>query len=188
MNIVSIIERCIEYSIKSDEIIQKINYYEELIKNLSADGDISFYNREFKKEMHYNEKCNEYKIACSQMKEEHKSIMNLLDMSFNDYTTLASLLSTQQLANAIVVLDRDRVKILDQILKVEERKEYAEERAKSYFDCGFIDAEMKFNKIIRECTLELDKLKPQAHYYEAYIIDLGKRINRENDDNIKPIR
>lgn len=176
MDIITIIEKYIELSIRRDDLEKTINYCEKSMNYEEIEGDLAFREGNYKSEQSYNKAYRYNSVVKADAQNELDRVMQLLDVINKQYLESIKTLSVEKLKAAAVTMN---VKTSDAEREKEElstRKYYATNLCAKAIADKDSNAGQLYNKISSECYQSIEKINQTIFYYDSFIKDLNDHI------------
>ena len=183
MNIINIIENCIELSIRRDRINNTIENSKRYYYYAKVEGDMAFNRKDYEMEKAYNNSARGYIETQDKAEKELTQISQLLDTAYENYNNEIQILNENQLSNAIMILTLKKEEIERKIQELTEHRQLASSKGDIVFANANYEEEKKYNEISLKCYLEIEKLKILFKYYNKFINDLNYYMNNRYGSN-----
>ncbi len=181
MNIVSLIEKYIELSIKRDNLNKIIEDAEKKYNYEIVEGDMAFYLKDYKIEKGYNESARRNMEIRDQAKKDLYQVEQLLTPTHETYMKSIQSLDENQLKEALIALSIKKTDIERLNEELINRRNWAESKGEESFNNHNIKEEQEYNHIYSDCYYKIKKNDQLIRYYESFVNNFNYYINKNNE-------
>ncbi len=178
MDIVAIIEKYIELSIRRDNVKQAIEQAKMNYHYSKVEGDMAFHDGDYELEGSYNTSARRWVEEQELSEKDLSQVEHLVDITHNTYEDILQTLDESQLKQAIDIL---AIKMSDAKQKLEDlsrRRKWASKKGDEEFAKGNYEKEEVYNSISSDCLRETERIKPTVYYYDLFIGNLEYYMNK----------
>lgn len=184
MDIIDIIDRHIELSVRRDNLYNTIENSKRYYDGATIEGDMAFHAKDYKLEQQYNNS------ARNEIENQHKAekdfaqIKQLLELSYQTYTEAVESLNGEQLREASITISAKKGNAERKIEKLSQRRNWANSKGDIAFSEHNHYDEQEYNRISLECYTEIERTKQTLYYYDFFANDLNYHNNKKVAQNL----
>jgi len=183
MDIITIIEQYIELSVRHDRLNNAIQTEEDGYNYAKIEGDMAYYDKNYKLERMYNDSARNHREMKQNAEKELLQVQQLLAIIHATYTETVESLSASQLNEAAITLSVKKAEVERRVNELSQRREWARSKGDIAYNERNFSEEQEYNRISSECYLEIRKIEPTIHYYEAFINNLNYHASKKVDQD-----
>ena len=178
MDIIDIIEKYIELSVRRDNLKNTIENSKRNYAYAKIEGDMAYNEKDYKAEKSYNDSARSSIMLQEQSEKELAQVEQLLEFTHQKYEEKVRSLNELELNEALVTMSVKKSELERHITELSQRRSWAISKGDAAYANRNYDEEREYNHISSECFSEIERLKPTLHYYEAFVNDLNNRLNK----------
>ena len=179
MNIYAIIEKYVALNIKYDEQNDKLERTKKNYTFAEAEGDIAFNEKRFDMESKYNASAKKYKNEYAQIMDTLLKLKSKLLETHQEYLNELEKLNKDDINKIIEVMIQKKKNTEKEIFELSLKKAGATALGEEAFENYNVEEEIKYNKISKECYLQIESLNHYVKYYGMFSENLKTYINEK---------
>lgn len=182
MDIVNIIDKYVEISVKRKNVEKQISNMDEGILHSQIKSEDAFRERDFKLEEVYIKANTKYKQMRDNLEKELVQVIKELENIHQLYLQKVNSMSKNEIEEASVQCSLKINEIDNNYEEISKRREFAIEKGSEAFKNHNYADEQKYNEIADESYKEMEKIKSSLYYYNSFVSDLNykKEINEQS--------
>ena len=181
MEIISIIEDLIKFSVRRDYLKKAIDDAKRDQHYAQIEGDMAYYEKDYELERRYNHSVRLHSERREQSESELVQVEQLIASSLDQYFNIIESYTDLELREAAVTLRVKKADIERKITDLKTRREWAISMGNIEYERGNLAKETEYNHISTDCLNEIERITPEVSYYDDYISDLNNQAEKKND-------
>lgn len=183
MDIIAVIEKYIELSVRRDNLKNIIENSKRYHKYASNEGDIAFYDKDYKSEKRYNDSARRHIEIQEKAEKILTKVQELLEITHQTYMTTLQTVTESQIIAVSTTISAKKTDAERQIANLSQRIDWADSKGDTAFANRNFEEEQEYNHIASECYIEIEKIKPKLYYYDTFIKDLNYHATKKVDQD-----
>ena len=179
MDIMSIIDRYVERSVRVQKLQEKIESENRGVNYAQIEGDMAFYEKDYDSEKRYNNFANWHKKNITNAQHELSQAKKILEFVHQQYEQTIETMDLIQIKETAIKVSAKKEEIERKIKHLSQRRKWAQHKGDDAFKNHNFNEEQEYNTISSDCYLEIEKISPSLHYYNAFILNLDYRANQQ---------
>lgn len=173
MDIMNIIDKYVEISVKRQRVENSISHIDQSIWHTKIKGEGAFREHDFKLEEEYNKANDYYKQMRENLDKELAQVMQELENIHQIYLQKIDSMSKDEIEDASVQCSLkidEKNKIMEEL---SEKREFAIQKGNEAFKNHNYTDEQKYNEIAVESYKEVENIKTSLIYYNSFVYNLN---------------
>lgn len=179
MDIMSIIDKYVEISVRVQKLQEEIESEKRGINYAQIEGDMAFYEKDYDLERRYNNSANWHKKNVTNAQHELSQAKQLLEFVHQKYEQAIETMDPIQIKETAIKVSAKKEEIERKIEQLSQRRSWAQSKGDDAFKNHNFNEEQEYNKISSDCYLEIERISPSLHYYNAFVANLDYRANQQ---------
>ena len=156
MDLVNIIEKYIELSVKRDQLNSDIQTAKDNFNNAKIEGDMAFQDSNLKLEQRYNNTA-----------EQNSELLNKKEKD----------LDASKIKEAAIIIAGKKDEAEQRVSQLLQYKEVYNSKGDAAYAEQNFEQEQKYNQTLMNYDKQLKEIQPLLHYYASFISDLNMKAN-----------
>ena len=186
MDIITIIEKYVELSVRSDALKKTIKDSKDFYTYAKIEGDMAFYEKDYELEKSYNNSARYHIETQGKAENDLAKVDELLAFVHNAYKEAVQSLNGIELKETAITIESKKADIERQIEALSQRRNWATSKGDVAFASHNFQEEQEYNRISSECYFEIERMKPMLYYYSLFVNDLKHSADRKNNQYLGP--
>ncbi len=186
MDIIAVIEKYIELSVRRDNLKNTIENSKRYYNYAKIEGDMAFYDGDYQLEKGYNDSARRHIETQKKAEKDLSQVEQLLEFTHQTYTRTVESLDEVQLKEAAITMSVKKTDVERKIEELSQRRSWATSKGDTAFANHNFEEEQEYNRISSDCYVEIERIKPTLHYYESFVNDLNYHSNKKVDNDFGP--
>ena len=186
MDIIAVIEKYIELSVRRDNLKNTIENSERFYNYAKIEGDMAFHDGNYQSEKGYNDSARHHIETQEQAEKDLSQVEQLLEFTHQTYTRAVESLDELQLKEAAITMSVKKTEVERKIEELSQRRNWATSKGHTAFANHNFEEEQEYNRISSDCYVEIERIKPTLHYYKSFVNNLNYNANRKVDNDFGP--
>lgn len=186
MDIIAVIEKYIELSVRCDNLKNTIENSKRYYNNVKIEGNIAFHDEKYQSEKYYNDETIHHIETQKKAEKNLSQVEQLHEFTYQTYTRAVESLDEVQLKEAAITMSVKKTDVERKIEELSQRISWATSKGDTAFANHNFEEEQEYNRISSDCYVKIERIKPTLHYYEYFVNDLNYHANKKVDNDFGP--
>ncbi len=179
MDIIAIIEKYVELNVRRENLNEAIQSEKDGYIYAKIEGEEAYHDGRYESEKGYNESARRHNENQKKSEKELLQVEQLLHFTHQTYTKAIESLNEIQLKEAAITISSRKDDLERKIKELSQRRDWASSKGDVAYSKQDYKEEQEFNRVATECYLEIKKIEPALHYYEAFINNLNYHADKK---------